>query len=333
VRRALAAAGQRHAAVLVVGAAGAGRETERGELEQALRGEALADRLVVTTDIEIALAAAFGEGPGIVVIAGTGSVVIGRDPEGRILRRGGYGWQMGDEGSGYAIGRAALGAVSRAKDGRSPDTGLTPLLFEVTRSGDFDALVRWAASAGPAEVAALAPHVLHTAERGDAVAQGIMDYAARELSQLVLGLVPEFPSGERVGGGAHGGMLAGESPDGRAGPPRGEEDCAPLAGDTTPHWGALPARETRSAGPPVPARQFTPPILAAGRPRPQSAVPHAVQEVDHKAHQQPPRNRSQVSLGSLNIRYRQATMEMSGVTGTNGPRTAGADRGPPPAAR
>lgn len=210
VRKALAAAGAGRGSALVVGAAGAGREGERSELERALRVEGLAERVRVTTDIDIALVAAFGEGPGIVVVAGTGSVVLGRDPEGRLLRRGGYGWQMGDEGSGYAIGRAALGAVSRAKDGRSPETALTPILLEAARCADFDALVRWAASASPAEVAALAPHVLHTAERGDTVAQGIADYAARELSTLVLGLAEEFPTGERVGVALMGGMLVGE---------------------------------------------------------------------------------------------------------------------------
>ena len=210
VRKALATAGAARGDALVVGAAGAGRESERRELEQALRTESLADKVRVTTDIDIALTAAFGEGPGIVVVAGTGSIVLGRDPEGRMLRRGGYGWQMGDEGSGYAIGRAALGAVSRARDGRSPETALTPILMEATRSLDFDALVRWSASAGPAEVAALAPHVLHTAERGDAVAQGIADYAARELSTLVLGLAQEYPTGERVGVALMGGMLAEE---------------------------------------------------------------------------------------------------------------------------
>ena len=210
VRKALATAGAARGHALVVGAAGAGRESERRELEQALRTESLADKVRVTTDIDIALTAAFGEGPGIVVVAGTGSIVLGRDPEGRMLRRGGYGWQMGDEGSGYAIGRAALGAVSRARDGRSPETALTPILLEATRSLDFDALVRWSASAGPAEVAALAPHVLHTAERGDAVAQGIADYAARELSTLVLGLAQEYPTGERVGVALMGGMLAEE---------------------------------------------------------------------------------------------------------------------------
>ena len=210
VRKALAAAGSQRGSALLVGAAGAGRESERRELEQALRTEGLAERVRVTTDVEIALTAAFGEGPGIVVVAGTGSVVLGRDPEGRMLRRGGYGWQMGDEGSGYAIGRAALGAVSRAHDGRSPETALTPVLMEATRSIDFDALVRWAAAAGPAEVASLAPHVLHAAERGDAVSQGIADYAARELSNLVLRLADEFPTGERVGVALMGGMLAEE---------------------------------------------------------------------------------------------------------------------------
>ena len=117
VRQALAGAGRLSGDVLFVGAAGAGREPERDELRKALRAENLAAAVVVATDIEIALAAAFDEGPGIVVSAGTGSVAVGRDRSGRQHRIGGYGWQMGDEGSGYAIGREALVAVSRAADG------------------------------------------------------------------------------------------------------------------------------------------------------------------------------------------------------------------------
>ena len=145
---------------------------------------------MVATDIEIALAAAFDDGPGIVVSAGTGSVAVGRDRSGKQHRIGGYGWQMGDEGSGYAIGRAALGAVSRAVDGRSPRTALSDRVLAATRSENFDALVRWAAGASPAEVAALAPHVLDVAAHGDPLAQGIADYAARELTQLAICLLP-----------------------------------------------------------------------------------------------------------------------------------------------
>jgi glucosamine kinase len=181
-------------------------------LRKALRAENLAPHVVVTTDIDIALAAAFPEGPGIVVSAGTGSVAVGRDKAGKRHRIGGYGWQMGDEGSGYAIGRAALGAVSRAMDARSPRTALSERVLRATRSSDFDALVRWAATASPAEVAALAPHVLEVAAKGDQLAQGITDYAARELSQLAICLLPKMDVTPPVRVAVTGGLLAPEQP-------------------------------------------------------------------------------------------------------------------------
>jgi len=211
-RRALASVGRLGGDVLVVGAAGAGREPERGELREALRAENLAGSVEVTTDIEVALAAAFEQGPGIVVSAGTGSIAVGRDRTGKRHRIGGYGWQMGDEGSGYAIGRAALGAVSRAIDGRSPRTALTDRVLSVTRCDSFDALVRWAATASPAEVAALAPHVLAVAAQGDPLAQGIADYAARELAQLALCLLPVMDIEPPVEVAVTGGLLGGDQP-------------------------------------------------------------------------------------------------------------------------
>jgi glucosamine kinase len=212
VRQALAGVDRLKGDVLYVGAAGAGREPEREELQKALRTENLATTVVVSTDIEIALAAAFDEGPGIVVSAGTGSVAVGRDRSNQRKRIGGYGWQMGDEGSGYAIGRAALGAVSRAADGRSPRTALSERVLAATRSDGFDALVRWAAGASPAEVAALAPHVLDVAAHGDILAQGIADYAARELTQLVLCLLPTLDVEPPVGVAVTGGLLATDGP-------------------------------------------------------------------------------------------------------------------------
>jgi len=212
VRRALAGAGRLSGDVLYIGAAGAGREPEREELRKALRGENLATAVVVSTDIEIALAAVFDDGPGIVVSAGTGSVAVGRDRAGTRHRIGGYGWQMGDEGSGYAVGRAALGAVSRAADGRSPRTALSDRVLAATRSENFDALVRWAAAASPAEVAALAPHVLDVAGHGDPIAQGICDYAARELTQLAVCLLPVMDLEPPVGVAVTGGLLSADGP-------------------------------------------------------------------------------------------------------------------------
>jgi glucosamine kinase len=212
VRQALSAAGLLIGDVLLVGAAGVGREPERDELRKALRGENVASSVVVTTDIEIALAAAFADGPGIVVSAGTGSVAVGRDRTGQRHRIGGYGWQMGDEGSGYAIGRASLGAVSRAVDGRSPKTALSDRLLRATRSDDYDELVRWAAGASPAEVAALAPHVLAVAAAGDPLAQGIADYAARELSQLAICLIPKMDITPPIPVAVTGGLLGADQP-------------------------------------------------------------------------------------------------------------------------
>ena len=106
--------------VLVVGAAGAGREPERDELRTALRNGTIAAHILVTTDIEIALAAAFADGPGIVVSAGTGSVAGGWIASASGTALGGMAGRWATVGSGYAIGRASLGAVSRAVDGRSP---------------------------------------------------------------------------------------------------------------------------------------------------------------------------------------------------------------------
>lgn len=215
-RQAMGQTGAVRATVLVVGAAGAGRALERDALRESLRTEELADQVHVTTDIEIALEAAFGGQPGIVVSAGTGSIAVGRDRHGRIDRIGGYGWQMGDEGSGYAIGRAALGAVGRAADGRSPGTALHGCVLDRTGSRDLDHLVRWAASASPAEVAALAPHILEVAAEGDPVAQGIADYAARELSQLAITLAERLSAEPPIGVAVTGGLLGGDTPLRRA---------------------------------------------------------------------------------------------------------------------
>jgi N-acetylglucosamine kinase-like BadF-type ATPase len=209
VRRALGAAGRLRAEVLVVGVAGAGREAEREELRQALRGEGIADRVIVTSDTELAFAAAFASSAGILLTAGTGSMGVARDHAGVVHRSGGLGWQMGDEGSGYAVGRAGLGAVGRAADRRGPSTLLTERLQAATRGDSLDALVRWAATAGVPEVAGLAPEVLAAAEEGDAVAAEIVDHAAGELADLVVHLIPHFADqpASRIAVATNGGLL------------------------------------------------------------------------------------------------------------------------------
>ncbi|MCU0620458.1 MAG: hypothetical protein MUC69_03010, partial [Gemmatimonadales bacterium] len=193
-RTAMSAARVQRGDVLVVGAAGTGRPAEREELAQALRAEGLATRVRVVTDIELVLAAAFGDGPGIALAAGTGSIAVRRDADGTLHRCGGHGWQMGDEGSGYALGRAALGAVSRARDGRDADSVLRTRLPDAARVAGFDALVAWAATATPSQVASLAPTVLRAAV-DDAVARRLAEEGARDLAGLATRLVATAPAG------------------------------------------------------------------------------------------------------------------------------------------
>lgn len=207
-RQALSAVRLARGDALVVGAAGVGRPSERSELAQALRAEGLCDRVVVVTDIELVLAAAFDHEPGIALAAGTGSIAVARRADGTLLRSGGHGWQMGDEGSGYAIGRAALAAVSRAADGRGPATALAALLPGAARVPDFDALVSWAANATPAQVASLAPAVLGAP--GDAVAADIVVKATDDLAALVTSLKARMPQSGMVPVAFAGSLLAQE---------------------------------------------------------------------------------------------------------------------------
>jgi glucosamine kinase len=208
IRKALTDARLLHGDVLVVGAAGVGRDPERSELRESLRGERLAERVIVTGDLDIALEAAFGTEPGIVLVSGTGSVAVGRTSDGALHRRGGYGWQMGDEGSGYAIGRAALLAAGQARDGRADATLLTDLLLTRGPARNFDELVRWSSTAEPGEVAALTPLVFEAAQQKDSVAGGILAAAASSLAILVGSLVGYYGKSGKIPVALAGGNLA-----------------------------------------------------------------------------------------------------------------------------
>jgi N-acetylglucosamine kinase-like BadF-type ATPase len=191
----------------MVGAAGAGRALERRELKQALAAHGLARTLEVVADGEIALAAAFGTEPGVLINAGTGSIAYARDRQGRLRRSGGYGWQLSDDGGGYWIGRRALATAAKARDGGGDGSALLARLLGALKLREFDDLVRWSAVAAPPEVAALAPHVLAAAASGDVAAQQIIAEAAAELVQLVQVVEPMFPPDEPLPVAAAGGLL------------------------------------------------------------------------------------------------------------------------------
>jgi len=210
-RAATAAAVTLPADAAMVGAAGAGREPEQRELSAALIAAQVARRVRVAGDSEIGLAAAFGDGPGILLNAGTGSIAFARSPDGRLHRAGGYGWQLGDEGGGYWLGRRALAAAARATDDPNESSTLLERLLVALGLRHFDDLIRWTATATPAQVAALAPHVLNAAGEGEAVAQRAVHEAAVELGRLVNVLEHHFPA-DPIAVACAGGLLRAGSP-------------------------------------------------------------------------------------------------------------------------
>lgn len=163
------------------GLAGAGREEGRVDVARGLGAERLAESVVVGPDVEAAFQDAFGTGPGILLIAGTGSIAWARDPRGAVVRVGGWGERLGDEGSGFAIGMVALRAVARAEDGRGPRTVLADAVLDHLSLAAPDGLLAWISTASKGDVAALVPLVAAAAAAGDQVASVIVREAAAEL--------------------------------------------------------------------------------------------------------------------------------------------------------
>lgn len=194
---------------LVVGVAGVGREQQKIALTQELERLEIAESVVVITDAEAAMEDAFAEGPGILLIAGTGSIAWGRSPAGTMQRCGGWGPVIGDEGSGAWLGRKALQVIAAAHDGREPETALTGALLTALELDDVAAIISWAAAATPADMATLAPAVLSAAEVGDLRANTIVTMAVEELALHIRALARALFVDERaaIPVALHGGLL------------------------------------------------------------------------------------------------------------------------------
>jgi N-acetylglucosamine kinase-like BadF-type ATPase len=165
---ALRARGWRNVAALVVGSRGIWTAAERRAVARRLAR--VARRVEVLSDAQIAHLGALGGGPGVLILAGTGSIVIGRNPAGRWTRAGGFGPLLGDEGSGFWLGRAWLRAT--------------------TQGEDFMPARRLIQSRDPVRgIAALAPSVIARARRGDRRARTIVAEAQRHLAAQAVDVV------------------------------------------------------------------------------------------------------------------------------------------------
>jgi N-acetylglucosamine kinase-like BadF-type ATPase len=171
-------------AAVCLGIAGVDRDDEARTVRAIMTRLCRQSRVLVVNDALIALVAGAADAAGIVIIAGTGSIVYGRNQRGEAARAGGWGHLIGDEGSGYWIGHEALSAVMRAEDGRGPSTQMTADILDYFAIADLSRLPRIVYDReGPHKsVAALGSIVNRAADRGDAVAMRILERASEELA-------------------------------------------------------------------------------------------------------------------------------------------------------
>ena len=174
-----------------VGLAGVRRSDLRERMRAALASELRVERVEVVTDADIALFGATGGEPGLVVIAGTGSVCCGANARGRRAWSGGWGPTVGDEGSGSWIAQHGLRAVARASDGRGDKTRLTAAAcdyFNVATADDL-ALAVYAPGMTNDRLAGFAKQVIEAAKAGDVIAREILAQAGRELGLAAVAVI------------------------------------------------------------------------------------------------------------------------------------------------
>jgi N-acetylglucosamine kinase-like BadF-type ATPase len=171
-------------------------------LKQLVSGE-----VFVVNDALIAHRAAFNRAPGVLVIAGTGSNVLGINEQGETARAGGWGPIISDEGSGFWIGRSAVAQVMRAHDADRP-TELLNAVMQAWRLSSLEEVVSMANSNPPPDFASLLPEILRCADSGDALAHEILTAAANELAHLTSAVIRKlWPASGNVNVAVTGGVF------------------------------------------------------------------------------------------------------------------------------
>lgn len=190
-----------------LGVAGVDRPEDDRTVRDIMRRLGFRRHTLVVNDALIALVAGVGDAPGVVLIAGTGSIAYGFNEAGLAARAGGWGFVLGDEGSGYWMGRQALAAVVREADGRGPHTELTPLVLEHFHLTRVDGLVRAVYDKGLKRyaVAALGKVVESARAAGDVAAADILTKAGEELTRAAASVITRL----EMRGNSFGMVLAG----------------------------------------------------------------------------------------------------------------------------
>ncbi|SRR5579872_2730121 len=189
-----------------IGVAGGARPDAAAAIRQIL-ADLVSGQIEVVGDMVIAMEASAGSGPGVVVIAGTGSIAYGRNSAGQTARAGGWGFAISDEGSGFWIGRKAVSAAMRAFD-----EGRASMLIESTmhswRLNSREQLIVAANGATQPDFAALLSSVIAAAEFDDPVAHDVLAEAGAELAGLAKIVIRRiFTKGDTVPVAMSGGVF------------------------------------------------------------------------------------------------------------------------------
>ncbi|MCX6151768.1 MAG: hypothetical protein NTX22_14690 [Ignavibacteriales bacterium] len=180
---------------IVLGTTGAGRRIDAEKLEKAFNDFANSKGIhlnfYVDSDARIALEGAFSGKPGSILIAGTGSIMFGKDSEGKIHRVGGFGRYIGDQGSGYNIGRKGLSFMAKHFDGRGHTTLLTHLFAEKFKVDSPESLIIEIYK-NNFDIASAAPLVIEAAEKGDEICTNILDEESHELVLHILAMIKKL---------------------------------------------------------------------------------------------------------------------------------------------
>jgi len=153
----------------------------------------------IVSDAHSALAGANGCRPGVVVIAGTGSIAYGMNKKGEEARAGGWGWRLGDVGSGYAIGKNSIIAALKEHDQSGPPTILKEMIMGHLGLSDMEEIIDWAydPKREPSHFASIVPIVKEAETRGDSVASYIMENAGNQLGLVAQAVIKRL----QLGGG------------------------------------------------------------------------------------------------------------------------------------
>jgi N-acetylglucosamine kinase-like BadF-type ATPase len=178
-------------AAICLGIAGVDRPADAETIRSIMQRIGYKARTLVVNDALVALEAGAADQPGVVIVAGTGSIAYGRNRSGQAARAGGWGYLIGDEGGGFWIGRSALASVVRQFDGRGPATQLTALVLQHMGLASPTELIHeiYYRDLHRRAIAGLAALVHQAASQGDAVAAQILVRAGTELASAAASVI------------------------------------------------------------------------------------------------------------------------------------------------